>query len=197
MVDASLSVFISSTGLVPKFSIHGGTPTENLALQNVQARQRMVLSYFMSQLLPWSRGGKRGLLVLGSANVDERWVVGGLLVDCWWVVGGSLVGCWWIVGGLLVGYWRVVDTLLWIVEFFTICTYGSIHLVYSACCNQFQTTHCLWVIDMYIWLQLWLCELIYPGEDFSQEGTLLSTRSKFVQVKKVEKVILGQLIINK
>ena len=74
MVDASLSVFIGATGLVPKFSLHGGSPTENLALQNVQARQRMVLSYFMAQLLPWSRGGKRGILVLGSANVDERWV---------------------------------------------------------------------------------------------------------------------------
>lgn len=71
MVDASLSVFIGATGLVPKFSLHGGSPTENLALQNVQARQRMVLSYFMAQLLPWSRGGKRGILVLGSANVDE------------------------------------------------------------------------------------------------------------------------------
>ena len=32
----------------------------------------MVLGYFMAQLLPWSRGeGGGGLLVLGSANVDE------------------------------------------------------------------------------------------------------------------------------
>jgi NAD+ synthase (glutamine-hydrolysing) len=54
----------------------GGTMTENLALQNIQARSRMVMSYFMAQLMPWATdaadkplGG--GLLVLGSANVDE------------------------------------------------------------------------------------------------------------------------------
>jgi NAD+ synthase (glutamine-hydrolysing) len=48
--------------------------TENLALQNIQARSRMVMAYFMGQLMPWATdasplGG--GLLVLGSANVDE------------------------------------------------------------------------------------------------------------------------------
>jgi len=32
----------------------------------------MVLSYFYAQLLPWSQGKKGSLLVLGSANVDER-----------------------------------------------------------------------------------------------------------------------------
>lgn len=53
-----------------------GTMTENLALQNIQARSRMVMAYFMAQLMPWATdpsetpsGG--GLLVLGSANVDE------------------------------------------------------------------------------------------------------------------------------
>ena len=56
--------------------MEGGTMTENLALQNIQARSRMVMAYFMAQLMPWatdpvekSLGG--GLLVLGSANVDE------------------------------------------------------------------------------------------------------------------------------
>ena len=56
--------------------MEGGTQTENLALQNIQARSRMVMSYFMAQLMPWATdpedkplGG--GLLVLGSANVDE------------------------------------------------------------------------------------------------------------------------------
>ena len=34
----------------------------------------MVLSYLFAQLLPWVRGKSGGLLVLGSANVDERQV---------------------------------------------------------------------------------------------------------------------------
>jgi hypothetical protein len=33
----------------------------------------MVLAYLFAQLLPWARGRTGGLLVLGSANVDERW----------------------------------------------------------------------------------------------------------------------------
>jgi len=75
----------------------GGTPASNLALQNIQgrfhsfhefsrgademkARLRMVLSYLFAQLLPTVRGRNSknpesqnpgGLLVLGSANVDE------------------------------------------------------------------------------------------------------------------------------
>lgn len=34
----------------------------------------MVLAYLFAQLLPWVRGRNGGLLVLGSANVDERFV---------------------------------------------------------------------------------------------------------------------------
>jgi NAD+ synthase (glutamine-hydrolysing) len=50
----------------------GGTPAENLARQNIQARLRMVLAYLFAGLLPWARGLPSGaLLVLGSANVDE------------------------------------------------------------------------------------------------------------------------------
>ena len=44
---------------------------EDMALQNVQARNRMVLAYLFAQLLPWSRGHHGNLLVLSSANVDE------------------------------------------------------------------------------------------------------------------------------
>ena len=44
---------------------------EDLALQNIQARLRMVTAYLMAQLLPWVRGRSGFLLVLGSANVDE------------------------------------------------------------------------------------------------------------------------------
>lgn len=54
----------------------GATKEEDIALQNIQARSRMVMAYFMAQLMPWAvddfEGGKKGtLLVLGSANVDE------------------------------------------------------------------------------------------------------------------------------
>eukprot|EP01006_Ploeotia_vitrea_P049328 TRINITY_DN67330_c3_g1_i1.p1 TRINITY_DN67330_c3_g1~~TRINITY_DN67330_c3_g1_i1.p1 ORF type:complete len:723 (+),score=65.60 TRINITY_DN67330_c3_g1_i1:58-2226(+) len=60
----------------PKMANDGGSMDEDLALQNIQARSRMVIGYFLSQLLPWSLaepGEQRqgGLLVLGSANVDE------------------------------------------------------------------------------------------------------------------------------
>ncbi|KAL3883279.1 hypothetical protein ACJMK2_029562 [Sinanodonta woodiana] len=70
-VAAALSVFTSALKLVPKFRVHGGSPRENLALQNVQARIRMVLAYLFAQLVLWARGRSGGLLVLGSANVDE------------------------------------------------------------------------------------------------------------------------------
>ncbi|KAI9889188.1 MAG: glutamine-dependent NAD(+) synthetase [Vezdaea aestivalis] len=60
------------TGFAPQFQVHGGSRTENLALQNIQARTRMVQAYFLAQLLPTIRFGHAGgLLVLGSANVDE------------------------------------------------------------------------------------------------------------------------------
>ncbi|CAE7217531.1 nadsyn1 [Symbiodinium necroappetens] len=54
--------------------------TEDIALQNIQARSRMVMAYFMAQLMPWATDkamkgevgpGWGSLLVLGSANVDE------------------------------------------------------------------------------------------------------------------------------
>lgn len=65
------SAFVSK-GRLPRFASHGGLPVEDLALQNLQARLRMVLAYLLAQLLPWLRGGNGGfLLVLGSANVDE------------------------------------------------------------------------------------------------------------------------------
>lgn len=71
LVSAVVSVFEVATGKKPIFKIFGGSQTENLALQNIQARLRMVLSYLFAQLLPWTRNIPGGLLVLGSANVDE------------------------------------------------------------------------------------------------------------------------------
>ena len=45
---------------------------EDLALQNIQARLRMVLSFFFAQLTPSTYGPRKGfLLVLGTANIAE------------------------------------------------------------------------------------------------------------------------------
>jgi NAD+ synthase (glutamine-hydrolysing) len=71
LIQSFLCLFTSLTRLTPQFKVHGGSVRENLALQNLQARIRMVLSYLFAQLLPWSRGQPGSLLVLGSANVDE------------------------------------------------------------------------------------------------------------------------------
>lgn len=70
-VTAVLTIFTGITGMSPKFRAKGGCQRQNLALQNVQARVRMVLSYLFAQLMLWVRNRKGGLLVLGSANVDE------------------------------------------------------------------------------------------------------------------------------
>ncbi|XP_058518678.1 glutamine-dependent NAD(+) synthetase isoform X2 [Ochotona princeps] len=70
-VQAVVGIFSLVTGKSPQFAVHGGSCRENLALQNVQARIRMVLAYLLAQLSLWSRGVRGGLLVLGSANVDE------------------------------------------------------------------------------------------------------------------------------
>nr|XP_035119572.2 glutamine-dependent NAD(+) synthetase isoform X5 [Callithrix jacchus] len=70
-VKAVMGIFSLVTGKSPLFAAHGGSSRENLALQNVQARIRMVLTYLFAQLSLWSRGVHGRLLVLGSANVDE------------------------------------------------------------------------------------------------------------------------------
>lgn len=71
VVAALLSLFSSVTGLIPRYQVDGGTRAENLALQNIQARIRMVIAFMFASLLPWVRGKAGFLLVLGSANVDE------------------------------------------------------------------------------------------------------------------------------
>ena len=68
VVSSMNNLFIAITGKVPKFKAHGGTNAENLALQNIQARLRMVLSYFLAQLIPWTRNKTGWLLVLGSST---------------------------------------------------------------------------------------------------------------------------------
>ncbi|KAI3428464.1 hypothetical protein D9Q98_007289 [Chlorella vulgaris] len=71
VVAALTNLFSAITGRMPRFRVHGGSPAENLALQNIQARLRMVLAFLLAQLMPWVRGRSGFLLVLGSANVDE------------------------------------------------------------------------------------------------------------------------------
>jgi len=78
VVNAIVTLFTSVMQLTPRFRLNGGSNAENLALQNIQARTRMVISYLMSALLPWARATQAksehygpSLLVLGSANVDE------------------------------------------------------------------------------------------------------------------------------
>lgn len=70
-MSAVLEVFSSVTGLFPKFASRRGCARQNLALQNLQARLRMVFAYMFAQLILWARGRPGGLLVLGSSNVDE------------------------------------------------------------------------------------------------------------------------------
>ncbi|VEU21451.1 DEKNAAC102707 [Brettanomyces naardenensis] len=73
IVTTIVNVFEVTTGQKPVYKVFGGSNIENLALQNIQARVRMVLAYLFAQLLPWTRGRNcGGLLVLGSANVDEQ-----------------------------------------------------------------------------------------------------------------------------
>ncbi|MEW5302061.1 MAG: hypothetical protein WDW36_004871 [Sanguina aurantia] len=71
VVEALVALFQGMTGKRPLFRAHGGSTSENLALQNIQARLRMVLAFLIAQLSPWVRGRAGFLLVLGSANVDE------------------------------------------------------------------------------------------------------------------------------
>jgi NAD+ synthase (glutamine-hydrolysing) len=71
VVATLLSLLVQLTRKIPRFRVEGGTEVENVALQNMQARLRMVLSYFLAQLLPWVRGKCGVLVVLATANVDE------------------------------------------------------------------------------------------------------------------------------
>lgn len=73
LVNACVTTVKFALNLSLRYKTGGGEVYENLALQNLQARSRMILSYAFASLLPYARGFKHGgsLLVLGSANVDE------------------------------------------------------------------------------------------------------------------------------
>lgn len=71
IVSALLSLFERLTGKRPRYKVDGGSNTENLGLQNIQARIRMVLAFMMASLMPWVHNKSGFYLVLGSSNVDE------------------------------------------------------------------------------------------------------------------------------
>lgn len=71
-VAAYMSIVKSTLNFTPRYNIEGGTHAENLALQNIQARNRMVTQYTFAQLATTARGLPRAgsaLLVLSSGNV--------------------------------------------------------------------------------------------------------------------------------
>jgi NAD+ synthase (glutamine-hydrolysing) len=71
--NAQRNLIINTLNFEPKFKVEGGSVAENLTLQNIQARTRMVTAYEFAQILPVTRQrpGGGSLLVLGSANVGE------------------------------------------------------------------------------------------------------------------------------
>ena len=74
-VSAHESIVEKTLNFKARYSVNGGTPAENLALQNIQARNRLVVSYELAQLSTTARQLPRAgsaLLVLGSGNVDEN-----------------------------------------------------------------------------------------------------------------------------
>ncbi|KAF5396398.1 Glutamine-dependent NAD(+) synthetase [Paragonimus heterotremus] len=73
VVSSLLTTAVNSLQLrePPRFTVDGGSRSESVALQNVQARSRLVFAYLLAQLLPSQRKLSGGLLVLSSANLDE------------------------------------------------------------------------------------------------------------------------------
>ena len=58
-------------GLLTVLQVDGGSEVENLALQNIQARIRMVIAFMLASLLPWLNKKPKYHLVLSTSNVDE------------------------------------------------------------------------------------------------------------------------------
>ncbi|KAI3322595.1 NAD+ synthase [Xylariaceae sp. AK1471] len=75
VVQANMAIIETALNFTPKYTVEGGTRAENLALQNIQARSRLVLQYMLAQLATTARKSPRAgspLLVLTSGNVDEN-----------------------------------------------------------------------------------------------------------------------------
>ncbi|CAA2993037.1 glutamine-dependent NAD(+) synthetase [Olea europaea subsp. europaea] len=71
VVSSLLSLFQTLTGKRLRYKVDGGSNIENLGLQNIQARIRMVIAFMLASLLPWVHNKPGFYLVLGSSNVDE------------------------------------------------------------------------------------------------------------------------------
>ncbi|GAB4834612.1 hypothetical protein Ancab_032875 [Ancistrocladus abbreviatus] len=71
VISSLLTLFQTLTGKRPRYKIDGGSNAENLGLQNIQARIRMVLAFMLASLMPWVHNKSGFYLVLGSSNVDE------------------------------------------------------------------------------------------------------------------------------
>uniref|UniRef100_A0A0N4Z5Y9 Glutamine-dependent NAD(+) synthetase n=1 Tax=Parastrongyloides trichosuri TaxID=131310 RepID=A0A0N4Z5Y9_PARTI len=69
VVNSCLTVFSTIYNFIPSFKNPDNRHT--MALQNIQARVRMVLAYLFAQLSLVGEGRPGNLLVLASANVDE------------------------------------------------------------------------------------------------------------------------------
>ncbi|XP_074307630.1 glutamine-dependent NAD(+) synthetase-like [Silene latifolia] len=71
VISALLTLFHTLTGKRLRYKVDGGSNPENLALQNIQARVRMVVAFMLASLMPWVHSKSGFYLVLGSSNVDE------------------------------------------------------------------------------------------------------------------------------
>uniref|UniRef100_A0A7I5EBF4 Glutamine-dependent NAD(+) synthetase n=1 Tax=Haemonchus contortus TaxID=6289 RepID=A0A7I5EBF4_HAECO len=80
VISAALSAFKLAKGFIPSFNSNDSR--EGLALQNLQARIRMVFAYLFAQLSLIVEGRPGSLLVLGSSNVDELLVGYMTKYDC-------------------------------------------------------------------------------------------------------------------
>ncbi|KAI0429135.1 NAD+ synthase [Xylaria sp. FL1042] len=75
VVQASMAIIDKALHFTPKYMVEGGTRSENLALQNIQARSRLTTQYMLAQLATTASKSPRAgsaLLVLTSGNVDEN-----------------------------------------------------------------------------------------------------------------------------
>ncbi|TWU72542.1 hypothetical protein ED733_004147 [Metarhizium rileyi] len=73
-VSAHEGIIKQALDFKPRFQVEGGSVAENLAKQNIQARNRMIVAYELAQLSTTARELPRAgssLLVLSSGNVDE------------------------------------------------------------------------------------------------------------------------------
>jgi len=70
-IDGIKKTAYQMTNFVPKFESEGGTGAEDLALQNIQARSRLILSYYVAQVLSVMTKRKGFFLVVATGNGDE------------------------------------------------------------------------------------------------------------------------------